>query len=139
MCHFSTKFLIIIQTKLDFHVHCGPQLVTSQFEHLSSKDAGMAGMEQSGGEAPPNPLDPVAKLEDQSSKTLINGIVHPQADQTIEDSAVTKAEKYERHGAVESVEESPSKRRRLDTSVEDGEQGPTKSERQKGVAPIKTE
>ncbi len=93
-------------------------------------------MEQSGGNAPSNPLEPNSELEEPSATSAVNSTVHPQTDQITEDSAVTKAEKYERHGIADSVEESPSKRRRLDPRVEDG---PTKSERQKGVAPIKAE
>ena len=89
------------------------------------------------GHPPPNPLEPAVQLEDSSRSDLLDKTVHPQQVPMTEDSAVTKAEKTERHGLAHGVEESPLKRRRLDSANET--QSPTQSERQKGVAPIKKE
>lgn len=97
----------------------------------------MAGMEYSSGDPPPNPLDPAIQLEESSNTNMLDKTVYPQQVPTAVDSAVTKAEKFERHGMADGVEASPSKRRKLDSK--NGTQGPTGSERQKGVAPIKTE
>ena len=99
-------------------------------------------MEHLGGETPPNPLEPAVTLmgpQDHSAANLVEKRAHPQDVQMVGDSAVTKAEKYERHGIENRVAESPSKRRKLENQQEDGHLGPTKSERQKGVAPIKPE
>lgn len=97
----------------------------------------MAGMEHSNGGPPCNPLEPAINLDKSSNSQLLEQTVHPQQIPTAEDSAVTRAEKYERHGIADGIEESSSKRRRVDTESET--QGPTRSERQKGVAPIKKE
>ncbi len=97
----------------------------------------MTGMEYNSAYPPPNPLEPAIKLEQSSHPDLVDKIVHPQQLLAAEDSAVTKAEKFERHGIAEAVEESPSKRRKMD--LENDSQGPTQSERRKGVAPIKKE
>ena len=87
---------------------------------------------------PPNPLEPAVGLVESSKPHLLNKTVHPQQIPMTEDSAVTKSEKFERHGIADGVEESSSsKRRKLDS--ENGNRGPTQSERQKGVAPIKKE
>jgi hypothetical protein len=96
-------------------------------------------MEKVGGNQPPNPLEPAVRLEKPSSSSLVDETAHPQSIQTAEDSAITRAEKYERHGVGTDAEESPTKRRKLDhrPGTEDG--GPTKSERVKGVAPIRPE
>ena len=94
-------------------------------------------MEHSSGDPPCNPLDPAIKLEKSFNSDLHDQTLHSQPLPTAEDSAVTKAEKFERHGITDGVEESPSKRRKVDP--EGGTQGPTRSERQNGVAPIKTE
>lgn len=116
---------------------------------------------------PPNPLEPATHLEEPSGPSSLDRSVHPQQAQNAEDSAVTKAEKYERHGveveveepsvkgmklenatkleerdfhdAKGDVDESPSKRIKLENSTNNEEQGPTRSERQKGIAPIKRE
>lgn len=58
-----------------------------------------------------------------------------------EDSAVTKAEKFARHGVLDGVEASPSKRVKLDHETHsDAERDCSRqSTRQKGVAPIKAE
>lgn len=97
----------------------------------------MAEMENNNGDPPPNPLEPAIKLEEFSNSKLIDKTVHPQQVPTAEDSAVTKAEKVERHSIADGVGESPSKRRKLGS--ENGIQGPIRSERQKGVAPVKPE
>ena len=86
-----------------------------------------------------NPMEPSQPLK--SNGEPANGIVHPQAEILPGDSATTRAEKEERHGALEAngdFEESPAKRRRLNS-----EAGPPADELQpgrvKGVAPIKKE
>ncbi len=88
-----------------------------------------------------NPTDPETSLKPYVASKSIERVIHPQKTQEDEDSAVTKAEKFERHSAAEHEEEHPSKRVKLETSVEtlEGDPSPTKSERQKGVAPIKPE
>ena len=88
----------------------------------------------------PNPIEYTAKLLPESTSER-EQYVHPQKSVESTDSAVTKAEKYERHGATEDSEETPSKRVKLDLGAEhDGnEELPIKTERQKGVAPIKAE
>lgn len=99
----------------------------------------MEGLKPSNGHPPPNPLEPAVGLVESSNPHLLNKTVHPQQIPMTEDSAVTKAEKFERHGIADGVEESSStyKRRKLDSDT--GNRGPTQSERQKGVAPIKKE
>ena len=96
-------------------------------------------MESNHPHPPPNPLEPAVNLEKEkpSNSHLLNQTVHPQQVPTLEDSAVTRAEKYERHGSAGNVEESSSKRRKLDTGNEF--LTPTPRERQKGIAPIKEE
>ncbi len=99
-------------------------------------------MELLGGKKPLNPLEPAVTLvgpQDPSAANLVEKRAHFQDVQMAGDSAVTKAEKYERHGTEDIVAESPSKKRKLETQQENGHRGPTKSERQKGVAPIKPE
>ena len=96
-------------------------------------------MEKAGGEQPPNPLEPAVRLENPSSSSLVDETAHPQSIQTAEDSAITRAEKYERHGVGNEAEESPTKRRKLDHGPGNEDGGLTKSERVKGVAPIKPE
>lgn len=99
----------------------------------------MAEMQYSNADAPPNPLEPAIKLRDPSNSGLVDQNIHPLQVSAVEDSAVTKAEKFERHGSTDAdgVEESPSKRRKIISENET--QRPTRSERQKGVAPIKPE
>ena len=97
----------------------------------------MEQLESSTGHPPPNPLDPAIQLKESSESDLLDKTVHPQQVPLTADSAVTKAEKIERHGVAHGLDESPSKRRRLDSANET--QNPTQSERQKGVAPIKKE
>ena len=71
----------------------------------------------------------------------LQNAVHPQQDFLPGDSAVTKAEKLERHVATVNTEEPSSKRIKLDSnkSVETDKAGLGRSERRKGVAPIKAE
>ena len=111
------------------------ELSSSNLQFLSSKETKQ--MESNHPYPPPNPLEPAVNLEKPSNSDLLDQTVHPQQVPTLEDSAVTRAEKYERHGSAENVEESSSKRRKLDTGNEF--LTPTPSERQKGIAPIKKE
>lgn len=97
----------------------------------------MAEMKYNTSDPPPNPLEPALKLEGSSNSNWIDKTAHHQQSSTAEDSAVTKAEKAERHSVTLGVEESPSKRRKVDS--ENRIRGPTRSDRQKGVAPIKPE
>ena len=97
----------------------------------------MEALEPSNGHPPPNPLEPAVELVESSNPHWIDKTIHPQQNPMTEDSAVTKAEKFERHGMADGVEESSSKRRKLDS--ENGNRGPIQSERQRGVAPIKKE
>lgn len=123
----------------------------------------MSGMEQCSGNLPSNPLKPAVQLKDPGETSSLDKSVHPQQIPTIEDSAVTKAEKFERHGVEDAMEESPAKRIKLEngeqaysnhqesteglpsktikdeTNLDNRDRGLTKSERQKGVAPIKKE
>ena len=97
----------------------------------------MAEMGSRNGNSQPNPLEPDMKLEEPSNSDMLDKTLHPQQVPTTVDSAVTKAEKFERHGITQGVEESPSKRIKLD--LEDEPQILTQTERRKGVAPIKKE
>ncbi|KAL8703998.1 MAG: hypothetical protein Q9201_002830 [Fulgogasparrea decipioides] len=85
-----------------------------------------------------NPLEPSEALRPLSDK---ESVAHPQDVVLPEDSTVTKAEKVERHGAEDGFEESAAKRIKFEaTAVRAAEStGLTKSERRKGVAPIKPE
>ena len=94
-------------------------------------------MESNNPHPPPNPLEPAVNLEEPSNSDLLDQTVHPQQVPTWEDSAVTRAEKFERHGTAENGEQSSSKRRKLDPENEAPR--PIRSERQKGIAPIKEE
>lgn len=88
-----------------------------------------------------NPVDPSTNLRSEISSEPVAKIVHPQQTQFEEDSAVTKAEKYERHADAQGVDELPSKRIKLDPSAgpEEIDQKLTRSGRRKGVAPVKAE
>lgn len=95
-----------------------------------STDGGYTGM---------NPLECTETLK--SNGHPIEAAVHPQAEILPGDSATTRAEKVERHGAPEAngeFGESPAKRRRLNSEArqpaDDEQPG-----RVKGVAPIKKE
>ena len=94
-----------------------------------------------------NPMDPQLELKPQLASPSFEQVIHPQQSLMEEDSAVTKAEKLERHG-VEDVEdmenrpeESQAKRIKLEPSATPmtGNEAPRRNERQKGVAPIKAE
>ena len=88
-----------------------------------------------------SPLEPTTSLLPGSVASPVEASVHPQDVVAPEDSAVTKAEKYERHAATELFEESRPKRVKLDLSPEEtgNNQTHTGTERRKGVAPIKAE
>ena len=89
--------------------------------------------------APGNPLDPSERLEPASSAGISDELPNPGSAIQEEDSAVTKAEKYERPSSQRHDDEAPpSKRIRLGES-QPKISGLTPSERQKGVAPIKAE
>lgn len=86
-----------------------------------------------------DPVDPELMLKPQSTSPT-SQLLYPQNTPMEEDSAVTKAEKLERHGLEDTVEESPAKRIKLEP--ENGselEKATAPRERQKGVAPIKAE
>ncbi|MCJ1281054.1 tRNA-dihydrouridine synthase 3 [Xylographa opegraphella] len=87
---------------------------------------------------PRNPLDPAAPLHN-SPPSPITQAAHPQAIPLETDSAVTKAEKYERHpnASVSESEEPSSKRIKLDAAPDTIASVP--GERQKGVVSIKAE
>ena len=97
----------------------------------------MSDLQQDGGNAPLNPLEPSVKLGQPSD--TVNSAVHPQNEPLEGDSAVTKAEKFERRSKEDELEESPAKRRKTDAGLRNEDQSLTKGERQKGVAPIKPE
>lgn len=84
-----------------------------------------------------NPIDLNNVLRPEPETDVVERVVHPQTEQREEDSALTKAEKCERHGGLDEFEDSPAKRVKLDMDSEESRL--TKSERQKGVAPIKAE
>lgn len=102
---------------------------------------------------PGNPLNPSEPLEAEPSTGLPDELPNPGSVPQEEDSTVTKAEKVERLQTKERNEEvPPSKRIKLagnDSEVSSNgiepvtndhkASGPTPSERQKGVAPIKAE
>lgn len=90
----------------------------------------------------PNPMQPSAALIPESVRGATESMDHPQKVVAAEDSAVTKAEKFERHAAAaDGYNESPAKRVKLDLGddTEGSGQSTTRRERQKGVAPIKAE
>ena len=82
-------------------------------------------------------LKPARQLQGLAPADSLDQTVHPSHTADVEGSAVAKAEKYERHIGQDVVEDSPSKRLKLDHHPES--QTPTCSERVKGVAPIKAE
>ena len=88
-----------------------------------------------------NPVDPSTSLKHDVNSETTTKIVHPQQTQFEEDSAVTKAEKYERHGDIHDIDETPTKRIKLDpnTDLDRKKQALLNSERRKGVAPVKAE
>ncbi|KAL8673067.1 MAG: hypothetical protein Q9168_002490 [Polycauliona sp. 1 TL-2023] len=88
-----------------------------------------------------NPLDSVETLKPPTSVPDVERVAHPQNTVLDEDSAVTKAEKVERHGRLDESAEPEPKRIKIDLEAEEEAtgHGPTRSERRKGVAPIKPE
>lgn len=98
-------------------------------------------MTHSGGEMPPNPLDPQEALR-RPPEECSTELAHPDRKPSEQDSAVTRAEAAERnHGRDDDHEGVPAKRIKLDAAENELSGGPrvTVSERQKGVAPIKAE
>ena len=89
----------------------------------------------------PNPLEPTTALIPEPVRGSTDSLIHPQAEVAPEDSAVTKAEKFERHAAADDFEESDAKRVKLDIEddIDGSNETATRRERQKGVAPIKAE
>lgn len=89
-----------------------------------------------------NPLNPAEPLE---KRPHVDSSANPQSEILPGDSAVTKAEKVERHGAVDEQQEfenSPRKRVKLEKSDDasaDAAAAERTNERRKGVAPIKQE
>lgn len=79
-------------------------------------------------------------LKPQSSSPSVEQEAHLQTPLE-EDSAVTKAEKIEWHGKIDSSEEPSTKRVKLEPSgdVELREEAAARNERRKGVTPIKAE
>lgn len=95
-------------------------------------------------EANGNPLEPSDELKPSKQKNEAE--LHPQAEILNGDSATTKAEKIERHGASvkledddEDFQEPRSKRAKLNHEPEATTAGLISPERRKGVAPIKQE
>lgn len=90
-----------------------------------------------------NPLEPDRPLELPVNGHESRKETHPQETVFAVDSAVTEAEKIERHGVNDDdFQESPNKRIRINPSStrdEKSNDNLTKSERRKGVAPIKQE
>ncbi|KAL8825334.1 MAG: hypothetical protein Q9170_007833 [Blastenia crenularia] len=89
-----------------------------------------------------NPLEPEASLKAPLSVGGVEREAHPQDTIFPLDSATTKAEKIERHGNhEEGFQESAAKRIKIDNPSprEVLSDSTTKSERRKGVAPIKPE
>lgn len=84
---------------------------------------------------PSNPIEPELTLKLPTTSGQLEQVVHPQQAPRKEDSAVTKAERVERHVIEETPEEPPTKRVKL----EPAEQVLDKTGRPKGVAPIKAE
>ena len=87
-----------------------------------------------------NPVDPELQLKPQPTSPSANQILGPHNPPMGEDSAVTRAEKLERHGLEDTVEESPAKRIKLEpANGSESKIVPAPRERQKGVASIKAE
>ncbi|KAL8885759.1 MAG: hypothetical protein Q9192_006595, partial [Flavoplaca navasiana] len=88
-----------------------------------------------------NPLDSAQSLKSPPSIPDIDRVAHPQNTILAEDSAVTKAEKIERHGGPDDFPGSEAKRIKVDVSANEGPKGngATSDERRKGIAPIKPE
>lgn len=88
-----------------------------------------------------NPLDPVQPLKSPSNVPDIERAAHPQNTPLDEDSAVTKAEKLERHGGRDDFPEPEAKRIKVEHSIDEEARADsaTRNERRKGVASIKPE
>ncbi len=88
-----------------------------------------------------NPLDPAQPLNSPPDVQTIDRAAHPQNIVLDEDSAVTKAEKLERHGGQDDFPEPVAKRIKVVASADEeaSGNGESRSERRKGVAPIKPE
>ena len=88
-----------------------------------------------------NPLDPIQALKPPANVPDVERAAHPQNTVLDEDSAVTKAEKLERHGDQHDFPEPEAKRIKVEHSIDEkaNADGATRSERRKGVAPIKQE
>lgn len=88
-----------------------------------------------------NPAMSEQALKPQSSSPSVEQGAHLQQTPLEEDSAVTKAEKIEWHGKIDSSEEPSTKRVKLEPSgdVELREEAAARTERRKGVTPIKAE
>lgn len=89
-----------------------------------------------------NPLEPDTSLKAPTNVQDVDTEAHPQSTIFAVDSAVTKAEKIERHaGNDNEFQESPTKRIKTHpSSNEEVDRDPLiKTERRKGVAPIKSE
>lgn len=88
-----------------------------------------------------NPAKLEQALKPQSSSPSVEQGAHLQQTPMEEDSAVTKAEKIEWHGKIDSSEEPSTKRVKLEPSgdVELREEAAARNERRKGVTPIKAE
>lgn len=89
-------------------------------------------------EIPSNPIERGLNLKLPSTSNPFEQVVQPQQAPLEEDSAATKAEKIERHFIEDTSEEPPTKRVKLESN-EQVLEAQTKTERQKGVAPIKAE
>ena len=89
-------------------------------------------------QTPANPLDPAVSLHHSPpSPTTQNA--HPQAIPLETDSAVTKAEKYERHPNASVPESYKPSFKRIKLDVEPDIITPASGERQKGTVSIKAE
>lgn len=89
-----------------------------------------------------NLIEPQQALGPQPTSPSVERIVHPQQPPPLEEySAVTKAEKIERHSTTGGDEERSLKRVKLEPSsdLEVQKEAPARIERQKGVTPIKAE
>lgn len=101
-------------------------------------------MAEQNGTGPPNPLDPAQELQKPPPGVVTTEPTHPPQPILPGDSAVTRAEKVERHGHPDAspgtangdFQESPAKRIKLETN---GSSEVRSDERKKGVAPIKPE
>lgn len=88
-------------------------------------------------EIPSNPIEPGLNFKLPPTSQPFEQVVQPQQAPIEEDSAATKAEKVQRYFIENISEEPPTKRVKLESELQ--EEAQTKTERQKGVAPIKAE